>query len=56
MRRGIEELEPEEGVRIREDYERTYTVRKMNSTLRQIELIPKMQTDIACKFKLKALQ
>jgi hypothetical protein len=27
----------------------------MNSTLLQIELIPKMQTDIARKFKLKAL-
>ncbi len=32
-----------------------HTVRKMNSTLRQIELIPKMQIDIARKFQLKAL-
>jgi hypothetical protein len=32
------------------------TVRKMNSTLLQIELIPKTQTDIARKFKLKALR
>jgi hypothetical protein len=33
----------------------TYTVRKINSTLREIELMPKMQTDIARKFKLKVL-
>ncbi len=32
------------------------TVRKMNSTLRHIELIPKMQTEIASKFKLKELR
>jgi hypothetical protein len=34
---------------------RGYAVRKMSSILPQIELIPKMQTDIARKFKLKAL-
>ncbi len=28
-----------------------HTVRKMNSTLRQIELIPKTQTNITRKFK-----
>jgi hypothetical protein len=33
----------------------SYTVRKMNLTLRHIDLIPKMQTDIARKFKLKEL-
>jgi hypothetical protein len=32
------------------------TVRKMNSTFRQIELTPKTQTDIGRKFRLKALR
>jgi hypothetical protein len=37
-------------------HRRTCTVHKMNSILRQKELIPKTQTDIARKFKLKVLR
>jgi hypothetical protein len=52
-RRSVEDWD----VKAQQDiYTAGCTVRKMNSTLRQIELIPKTQTDIARKFKRKALR